>query len=752
MLLATDLDGTFLGGRQSDRLKLYRLIREQKNIRLVFVTGRGIESVMPLLDNPVIPDPDYIICDVGATVINGKTMEPVQPIQSEIEQRWPGSLAIRRKLRKVKGLKPQQVAQERRCSFFYDKDTDIAAVAAIAQEMELDILLSAGKYLDILPKGVNKGYALKRLVEELAFSSDSILVAGDTLNDQSLYDTGYKGVVVGHAEEALLQYTNGMENVLQADKPGAGGILESMLHFPRFNKYLNDRELDVAAGGDTQLLMMYHRLPYEMKEVNGEQQKTTPKSPNGIIPSLLGFFSNGRSGSWIAWEEKRIDSKPSGDRFIDSEKYPNLLASSIELTKKEVEVFYKLFSKEALWPVIFSFADKVKFNHSHWEQYVKVNKLFAEKAAADADLNAIVWIHEYNLWLVPGMLRQLRPDVRIGFFHHTAFPPADIFNIIPWRREIIGSMLQCDYIGFHIPRYVENFVDVVKSHTPITVVAEQSGTERFLTYSCALGVDTWTKEIKTEDRTIRLGAHPVGINMQNIKQLFGNESAVQKLQQMKKQTSGKKIVLSVERLDYVKGPLEKIQAFATFLDENPEYHGKVELINICTPPASGMKIYDKVLGEMEQAIGRINGKYSRLDWQPIHFFFRPVPFEEVLVYYAVADVAWITPLRDGLNLVAKEYVAVQGMTADADGVLVISEFAGASVELPYAVRTNPYDAKDLSESLKMALSLELEDRKLRMKRLYDIVSHYDIDHWGKTFIEELEGMKKEELIATSAGN
>ncbi len=743
MLLATDLDGTFLGGRQSDRLRLYRLIREQENIRLVFVTGRGVESVLPLLDNPVIPDPDYIICDVGATVLHGKTLEPIQPIQSEIEQRWPGTLAIRRRMRKIKGLKPQPVAQERRCSFYYDQDTDIAAVEKTAADMGLDVLLSAGKFLDVLPKDVNKGYALKRLTEELDIPTASILVAGDTMNDRSLYDTGYKGVVVGGAEENLLKHTRGMPNVLQAKRTGAGGILESLRHFQSFNKYVvNEDEQSETTSGDTQLLMIYHRLPYEIKEVEGRRQKAAPKSPNGIIPSLLGFFSNGRSGSWIAWEEKRSDAKPAGVELIDAEKYPNLLASSIALTKKEIDVFYKLFSKEAFWPIIFSFTDRVKFDHSHWDQYVKINRMFAEKAAEEADLNAIVWIHEYNLWLVPGMLRQMRPDVQIGFFHHTAFPPADIFNIIPWRREIVGSMLHCDYIGFHIPRYVENFVDVVKSHTPVRVVSEQSSAERFLTFSCALGVDAWTREIATDDRTIRLGAHPVGINLKNIRRLFDSETFTNRLRQLKEQTVGKKIVLSVERLDYVKGPLEKILAFETFLDENPEYQGKVELINICTPPASGMKIYDKVLAEMEQAIGRINGKYSRLDWHPIHFFFRAVPFDEVLAYYAVADVAWITPLRDGLNLVAKEYVAVQGMTENADGVLVISEFAGVSVELPYAIRTNPYDAKDLAASLATAFSLEEDDRKLRMKRLNDIVTHYDIDHWGRTFMQELEEMKQ----------
>jgi glucosylglycerol-phosphate synthase len=746
MLLATDLDGTFLGGRQADRLKLYRLIREQEKIRLLFVTGRGIESVMPLLDNPVIPDPDYIICDVGATVLNGQTLEPVQPIQSEIENRWPGTLVIQKRMRKVKGLRLQPVSQQRRCSFFYDERTDIATVKKIADEMDLDVLLSAGKFLDVLPKNINKGSTLKQLVKLMHFSSEDILVAGDTLNDRSLYDTEYKGVVVGEAEQALIAYTNGMPNVLQARSQGAGGILESLKHFPEFSSYVSNGAVTVPgeAQGDTQLLVMYHRFPYEMKEIDGTEKKVSPKSPNGIIPSLLGFFSNGRTGAWIAWEEVRNKAKAQSDRYVDESKYPNLLASGIALTKKEIEVFYKLFSKEAFWPVIFSFADKVKFNHEQWEHYLDVNRLFAEKAAAEADRNATVWIHEYNLWMVPGILRQLRPDVKIGFFHHTAFPPADIFNIIPWRREIIGSMLQCDYIGFHIPRYVENFVDVVKSHTPVKVRAEQSCADRFLTYSCALGVDKMTREIEAGSRIIRLGAHPVGINMKNIQEIFAQPSTQERIQKMQKQTEGKKIILSVERLDYVKGPLEKINAFQTFLERNPQLHGQVELINICTPPASGMKVYDKILVELEQAIGKINGKYGRLDWVPIHFFFRSVPFEEVVTYYAVADVAWITPLRDGLNLVAKEYVGVQGLKPAPDGVLVVSEFAGASVELSYAIRTNPYDIKDLVQGLEQALSLDEAEKKLRMQRLFEQVTHYDIENWGQTFMHELEQIGRED--------
>lgn len=742
MLLATDLDGTFLGGKSADKLKLYRLIRANSDIRLAFVTGRGVETVLPLLNDSLIPNPDFIISDVGATLLNGRTLEPVEPIQSLVEKKWPGKLLFRKKLRNVKGLTYQEVPQQRRCSFYYEDDLALDEVKKIAAAYGCDVLLSAGKYLDILPGGVNKGHTLKQLVKMMDFPEDQVLVAGDTMNDLSLYETGYRGVVVGAAEKALTEATSGLSNVYHAKNTGAGGILEAIEHFPEFRSFYREPErlpVNKPDGDQTQLLMVYHRLPYEKREINGQVTRVPPKSPNGIIPSLLGFFENGRSGAWIAWEEQsRKHPVGSASNYIDEERYPNLIASSVPLAKKDIDIFYKVFSKEAFWPVIFSFIDKAKFNHDHWQTYLKVNRLFAERVAEEADHGALVWIHEYNLWMVPGYLRALRPDVKIGFFHHTSFPPADIFNIIPWRREIIGSLLQCDFLSFHIPRYIENFVDVVKSHAPVKVNSRVNAASQFLTYSCALGIDQMTKEIEVAGKKIRLGAQPVGVNVANIKRIYEEEKTQQHIAELEKRTRGKRIILSIERLDYVKGPLEKIRAFSQFLEEYPEFHGKIELINICTPPAQGMKIYDKIQVELDQAVGKINGRYSSLEWTPIRYFFRSVPFEEVITYYAIADVAWITPLRDGLNLVAKEYIAVQGQKKRPAGALVLSEFAGASVELPYAILTNPYDMKDLKETLLHALTMDENERALRMERLYETVSYYDVQRWGKEFMEELE--------------
>jgi len=745
LLLATDLDGTFLAGKSVYKQQLYRLMREREDVALVFVTGRGLETVIPLLNDPILPNPHYIICDVGATIVNGLTLEPIQPLQSSIEEKWPGHLEIYNKLKNVKGLQWQEVPQMRRCSFYFDTDTDLEQVNYISKSLDCDVLMSAEKYIDILPPGVNKGSSLMQLIKLLQISHQDILVAGDTLNDLSLYNTGYKGVVVGSAEKKLIEATKDMSQVYHAGKTGCGGILESIEYFDEFRNYFPKEEIEKAASTSSgnQLLMVYHRLPYEMKEINGRQERIPPQSPNGIISSLLGFFSGGRAGTWIAWEEVEKKNEVLRNVYVDEKKYPNLMVSRISLSKKDVDLFYRVFSKEAFWPTIFSFIDKATFNHSYWDHFVKVNRLFAEKTVAEADHKAFVWIHDYNLWMVPGILRQLRPDLTIAFFHHTSFPPADIFNIIPWRGEIIGSLLQCDYIGFHIPRYVENFVDVVKSQIPVNVTEEINCTERFLTYSCPLGVEKMTRSMNVGGRQIKLGAHPVGVNVDYIKELYHRLETQDSIEKMRTRFGKTKIILSVERLDYVKGPLEKILAFKEFLDQYPEFHGKVELINICTPPSKGMKVYEKVQQELEQAIGKINGKYSRIGWTPIHFFFRAIPFEQLIAYYSVADIAWITPLRDGLNLVAKEYVATQGLRKDDSGVLLLSEFAGASVELKYALLTNPYDRKSLKEGLLQALTMNLADRRMRMKRLFESVKYYNIDFWGEGFLQEIENIHKE---------
>lgn len=739
MLLATDLDGTFLAGNPENRHRLYQLISAHPEIKLAFVTGRGLEVVLPLLDDPSIPIPDYIIADVGATVVDGATLLPVQPLQGEIEERWPGERTIARAMTRFDGLERQEVPQQRRCSYFCSADAVTPEIEKVAAELGCDVLYSANLYLDILPAGVNKGSTLKQLVAHLGISPGDVLVAGDTLNDLSMYEQGFMGVCVGESEPALLDATRDRAKVLHSVHTGCGGVLEAISQFGFLGAHGVDAELrELDKKGRADLVMVYHRLPYEETVIDGRAVRHPPTSPNGIIPTLLSFFGDGKPGSWVAWAvhdpKKAIPFETHTD--VDRERYPNVIAARVALTKNDVDVFYKRFSKEAFWPTLHTFWERATFREEDWAVYLKVNRLFAERTAAEAADNAIVWIHDYNLWMVPAHLRELRPDLRIAFFHHTYFPSADVFNVLPWRREIVGSLLQCDYIGFHIPRQAENFVDVARGVAPIKTLGTRACAPRYLTYGCAVGLDEVTTAIEVHGRRIGLGAHPVGLDVGRVKKVLEEADTQRLMGELREQLAGMRVILSVERLDYTKGTLEKLLAFADLLRTYPELQGKVTLITVCVPAAREMTIYADLQTRIEQAVGSINGEFSRVGWTPVQFFFRAFPFEAVVAYYAMADVMWITPLRDGLNLVAKEYVATQGLMKGR-GVLVLSEFAGAAAELHGAVLTNPHDPKDLRDKLYFGITSALNraDSESRLRELFDIVQHNDIHRWGQDFLD-----------------
>ncbi|HEY0296554.1 MAG TPA: glucosylglycerol-phosphate synthase [Bordetella sp.] len=736
MFLATDLDGTFLAGDPEDRLRLYQTIVSHPEIQLVYVSGRSLEHILPLLDDPSLPNPDYIIADVGATIVHGDTLQPVQPLQTRLETRWPGEQAVTEALSAFPWIKRQDVPQSRRCSYYCEPcRSDDPDLRQAVEALGCDLLYSADKYLDVLPRGVDKGNTLRALVEHLELDPDAILVAGDTLNDASMYREGFIGVCVGDSEPALLAQTGNSARVLHAARRGCGGILEAFAYFGFLGEQGVEAELPQALPpGGSDLVIVYHRLPYEEKKVNGAIQRRRPTSPNGIIPTLLGFFDDGQPGSWVAWaEHEDTDGEFEVHTAVDTRRYPRLTAARVALSKADVDVFYRRFSKEAFWPTLHTFWERARFNEDDWQVFLRVNRMFAERTAAEAAHGAVVWLHDYNLWMVPAYLRELRPDLRIAFFHHTYFPSADVFNVLPWRRSIVGSLLQCDYIGFHIPRQVENFVDVAAGVMPIRRAQRQNCAPRFLTYGCAVGLESVTTVIETETRTVRLGAHPVGLDVGRVRRTLALASVQENMRKLRAELSRQRVILSIERLDYTKGTLEKLCAFERMLDENPELLGKVSLVCVCVPAAREMTIYDTLQVQIEQAVGRINGRYSQVGWMPLHFYFRPLPFEEVIAWYAMADVMWITPLRDGLNLVSKEYVAVQGLL-NGQGVLVLSEFAGAAAELKGALLTNPHDQVDLVRACYTALNLPAAEARARLRELFEIVSTHDVRRWGQEFL------------------
>jgi glucosylglycerol-phosphate synthase len=737
-VLATDLDGTLLAGSVAARRTVRELFAKlHPNVRLVFVTGRGLESVLPLLSDPTIPTPDYIIADVGATVVDAR-LRPVDAIQDEVAARWPGSQAVLRALAGFPGLVRQSVPQERRCSFLAGAGDVTPALRAAVDALGCDLLMSAGCYLDVLPRGVGKGPALLRLAAAAGFDPATIVVAGDTLNDLSMFETGLRGIVVGQAEPALVEQVGRWPLVHVAGGAGCDGILEGLARHGAVAMGAAAASVPATRDG-AELVMVYHRLPYDEIVEDGVLKHRRPRSPNGIMPTLLRFFAGNRCGSWVAWSQQ-ASRRPEGfvaHVAVDAERYPRLKAARVALTADDIDIFYKKFSKEAFWPIIFSFPDKAEFDPAHWDRFLEVNRLFAEQAAREAGEGALVWVHDYNLWMVPAFLRPLRPDLRIAFFHHTAFPSSDVFNILPWRREIIGSLLQCDYVGFHIPRYVENFVDAVRSYAPVEISATLPCAPRFLTYGCALGVDKMTTRIAVGGREVRLGAHPVGTDVALIEQAVASGAVQEQAAAIRDYLGAATGIVSIERLDYVKGTLEKLHAFERLLERHPEHIGKVTLLNIITPAAPGMEIYESLRVEVDRTVGRINGRFSTLNWVPVRYFYRSLPFDEVLAHYVACDVAWITPLRDGLNLVAKEFVAARKACGRA-GVLVLSEFAGAAVELHGALLTNPYDANAMTASLHAALTMGAEERAYRSARMAMITADHDVARWGRDFIAAVD--------------
>jgi glucosylglycerol-phosphate synthase len=639
------------------------------------------------------------------------------------------------------GLERQDVPQARRCSYFCTPEQAAnPALREIADELGCDLLYSAELYLDFLPRGVNKGSSLQALADWLELGHDQVLAAGDTLNDLSMLSASFHGVCVGQSETALLEATAHHSRTLHATRPGCGGILEAFAHFGFLGEHgIAAERRQAAQPGKAELVMVYHRLPYEeYRNAAGKLQRRRPTSPNGIIPTLLSFFGDGRPGSWVAWAVHEDGDEPfDSHTTVDAERYPKLTAARVKLSKEEVDIFYKRFSKEAFWPTLHTFWERATFNEDDWQVFLKVNRAFAERTALEAAEGAIVWLHDYNLWMVPAYLRELRPDLRIAFFHHTYFPSADVFNVLPWRRQIVGSLLQCDYIGFHIPRQVENFVDVARGVFPLKTLERQNCAPRFITYGCAVGLERMTTALDTGTRQVKLGAHPVGLDIERVRNALEAPKIKELMGQLREEMKGVKLILSVERLDYTKGILEKLNAYERLLADNPELIGKVTLVTVCVPAAKEMTIYDELQSQIEQAVGRINGRFARIGWTPLQFFFRSLPFEEVSAWYAMADVMWITPLRDGLNLVAKEFVAAQGLLGGR-GVLVLSEFAGAAAELKGALLTNPHDPADLAQTCYLALNLPKSEAQARLRELFDIVCYNDIRRWGEEFLSGVQ--------------
>ncbi|MEM1128904.1 MAG: glucosylglycerol-phosphate synthase [Pseudomonadota bacterium] len=477
------------------------------------------------------------------------------------------------------------------------------------------------------------------------------------------------------------------------------------------------------------LVILYHRQPYEeVEQDDGSIAYHENKSPNGIVPTLKSYFGRAEQGSWVAWKLAKDTSQPDFERVITiDDTFGQYRVSRLPLTQQQVSSFYHVTSKEAFWPILHSFKERYNYDPVDWPTFREVNWAFAEAAANEAAEGAAVWIHDYNLWLAPGYLRQLRPDVRISFFHHTPFPSADMFNVLPWRREIVESLLACDVVGFHIPRYVDNFVAVAASLFDVDVLKSKKVRAEFVHEGTALCERSMPTEIGYEDRRILVSASPIGVDVDYIENLSQTYETGQKVAEIRKELGDAQLILSVGRTDYTKGGIEQLESFERLMYDRPDLRGKVRLLHVSVQANRNMTAYEEIQTALEQTVGRINGLFGSFDWQPVSLVSRAIPFTELVAYYRAADVAWITPLADGMNLVCKEFIAAR---ADGDGVLVLSEFAGAAVQLSSALMTNPFSHRSMGSALLQALEMDEAERRDRMSELRKMVQKFDIRVWA----------------------
>jgi len=476
------------------------------------------------------------------------------------------------------------------------------------------------------------------------------------------------------------------------------------------------------------LLIVSNRLPVTVVTREGEVQLR--EAVGGLataIKSFLGAVEGGRGLGfsevlWVGWSGVKAEAETEEVRSKLSE--GGLVP--VSLSGEEVNLFYEGFCNATLWPLFHGFTVYTIFEKRFWEAYVRVNQKFAEAVASLAEPGDFVWVHDYHLMLMPAMLRDAVPDAAIGFFLHIPFPPAEVFQLLPppWRNAVLDGVLGADLVGFHIHEYVNNFLRAVA---------------KFLGYRVEGGV------VHVGRRKARVGSFPISINFEFFHTAAGRPQVKAQIDELRQRLRGLKVVFSIDRLDYTKGVLNRLHAWERLLREHQEWRRRAVFILVVVPSRTGVSQYDAMKREIDREVGRINGELGEVDWVPVVYISRFIPTETLLALYNVADVALITPLKDGMNLVAKEYVASRG---DCRGVLILSETAGAAHELLEALVVNPNDESGVAEAMHRALTMDPEEQCRRVRAMQNRLRQNDVVKWGVDFIQAMAAAYGENRAST----
>ncbi len=462
------------------------------------------------------------------------------------------------------------------------------------------------------------------------------------------------------------------------------------------------------------LVVVSNRMPITFTCQDGEL-KGHPSS-GGLVSALEPLLKS-HGGTWVG--SPGVGDSPEIHRLLKEASGRECKFAPVFVTEEENLNFYQGFSNEVIWPLFHDLQSRCNFDPMYWHFYQRVNRKFAEtveRASAPGDL---IWIHDYQLMQVGKTVRAHRSEARLAFFLHIPFPAPDIFEKLPWRREILEDLLEHDLIGLQTRRDERNLVACLRSFVPsIKITSRGEG-----------------HIVISERRQTHIQFFPISINYQEFAETAASEPILRRVREIKDPLVNVRITLGVDRLDYTKGIPERLKAFRSLLREYPEFHRRVRLIQIVVPSRQGIPGYQDLKSEVERLVARVNGEFSEPGWIPINYIHRAIPREELIAIYRAADIALITPLKDGMNLVAKEYCASR---VDADGILILSEFAGAAPELRNgAILVNPYDEFGVAAALKEALDMAPHERRRRMIRLRNQIRNADILKWRDRFFDAL---------------
>jgi trehalose 6-phosphate synthase len=456
-----------------------------------------------------------------------------------------------------------------------------------------------------------------------------------------------------------------------------------------------------------EFVVVANRLPVDRVD-DPENGPSWRRSPGGLVTAIAPVLQR-REGVWLGWHgapDERLEP------FSDD----GMSLLPVPLSASDVEHYYEGFSNATLWPLYHDVVARPVYERSYWEAYVRVNERFAQATATAAAPGAVVWVQDYQLQLVPAMLRRLRPDLRIGFFLHIPFPPYELFQQLPWRRQILDGLLGADLVGFQHPGAVSNFVRLCRR---LCDLRTQSG-----------------KVHATDGRAVYAHAFPISVDVEQLAALVARPETRRRAQEIRADLGNPaKLLLGVDRLDYTKGIWQRLQAFGELFEEEEIKPNEAVFVQIATPSRERVEQYRLLRDDIELQVGRLNGMHAELGAPIVNYLHTSYTREELAALYLAADVMVVTPLRDGMNLVAKEYVACR---EDLTGALVLSEFAGAAAELKRAFLVNPYDIDGLKQGLLAAMRSPAADLSRRMRSLRRRVIEHDVDLWAKEFLTALE--------------